>query len=82
MKGFGSALVLAGLVSASDYPRFDEQIDWYGYTWTDHVITTDDGYELVTFRITGDGSTTFAPDKPPIVIMHGMTMDASSWLEN
>lgn len=45
-------------------------------------MTTDDGYELIAFHITGDSNGTFSPTKPPVVVMHGSSMDAASWLDD
>ena len=57
-------------------------MDFYNYQWEDHTVTTEDGYELTVFRITGQGRKTYTPDKPPVVIVHGQSMDAASWLES
>ena len=82
MRGLSCILALAGLAAAGKYPRFEDEMKYYKYKWEDHTVTTDDGYELVVFRITGKGRKTFKPDKPPVVIMDGQGGDASSWLES
>ena len=50
----------------------DTEMDFWGYTYTAHEITTEDNYIVTMFRVTGlqDG-TVFSPDKPPVVIVHG-----------
>jgi pimeloyl-ACP methyl ester carboxylesterase len=58
----------------------DTEMDFWGYTYTAHTVTTEDDYELVMFRITGDASGAFTPDKPAVVIVHGSSMDGPSWL--
>ena len=44
----------------------------YKYTWEAHEVTTEDGYILTTFHITGkteDGP--FKSDKGAILVQHG-----------
>ena len=54
----------------------------WGYQWSENKITTEDGYILTTYRIIGDDQgNVFSSSKPPVVVMHGMTMDAGVWLE-
>ena len=74
------ASMLAYAASASEYPRLDKQIDYWGYTWESHNVATDDDYILTAFRVTGNQDGPLNPDKPPVVIIHGSFMDAASWL--
>ena len=44
-------------------------------------MTTDDGYILTIFHITGNlASGAFKPDKGSVLIQHGNAQDAASWL--
>ena len=72
---------LLGYAAANEYPRMDEEADWYGFTYTAHDVTTDDGYILTAFRLTGDEDGPYNLSKPPVVIVHGMSMDGPSWLD-
>ena len=51
------------------------------YTWEAFNVTTDDGYILTTFHVTGktDGDK-FKPDKGAVLIQHGNLQDAASWI--
>ena len=55
----------------------------YGYTWEAFKVTTDDSYYLTLFHVTGtkDGGK-FAPTKDPVLVQHGLGMDAASWLND
>ena len=65
------------------YTRWADQMDQYGYTWEAFKVTTDDSYYLTLFHITGtqDGGK-FTPTKDPVLIQHGLGMDAASWLND
>ena len=56
-------------------------MDLNGYTWEPFEVTTEDGYILTLFHITGtvDGGA-FTPTLPPVLINHGHMEDASSWM--
>lgn len=56
-------------------------MDLNGYTWEPFEVTTEDGYILTLFHITGtvdEGA--FTPTLPPVLINHGHMEDASSWM--
>lgn len=54
----------------------------YNYTWEAFKVTTEDGYVLTTFHITGKTDTgQFTPDKDPVLLQHGNTGDAAAWLD-
>ena len=55
----------------------------YGYTWESFEITTDDGYILTTFRVTGNKNMEVTPDESlnPVMLMHGLGCDATSWVD-
>ena len=55
----------------------------HGYTWEAFEVTTDDDYILTIFHITGtEASGDFKPTKEPILIQHGLKMDAASWMND
>ena len=53
----------------------------FKYTWEAFEVTTEDGYILTTFHITGSTETgPFTPTYNPVLIQHGNLQDAASWL--
>jgi len=58
-------------------------MDLVKYTWEPSEVTTDDGYILTLFHITGtvDGGK-FTPTKSPVFVQHGHQMDAASWMND
>ena len=57
-------------------------MNYYGYDWEAHEVTTEDGYNVKMFHITGKrGYEWYESTRPeiPVLIMHGATMDASTW---
>ena len=65
-----------------EYELFAEDMAYWGYTWEPIKVKTDDGYILTTFRITGRIGHHVEPDPAlnPIVAMHGLACDATSWV--
>ena len=58
-------------------------MDKHGYTWEPHTVTTDDGYNLTTFHVTGKvAEEPYIPTLPPILIQHSMSYDAAKWLSS
>ena len=87
MKYFTAAALLAFVAQAQTqdekdkYPEFAADMEWWGYTWEAFEVTTDDGYILANFHITGktDGSASPTnPDLHPAFFMNGMMTDAES----
>ncbi|XP_047306182.1 triacylglycerol lipase 2-like [Impatiens glandulifera] len=52
-----------------------------GYPCQDHKVTTEDGFILGIQRIP-TGSSGNPSDKPPVLLQHGLMMDAGTWLLN
>ena len=53
----------------------------YGFRWDSVEVTTDDGYILALFHITGlVGKDPFVPTKPPVLCMHGDFEDGADWV--
>ena len=74
-------MLAAGIAADDDhYPRMARTMERYGYTWKAYKVTTDDGFILTTFRITGNSDGPFTPTKPPVLIQHGDYDDAVAWL--
>ena len=65
------------------YPEYAEFMKHWGYTWEPYELTTDDGYILTTFRITGKKGEKIEPDESlnPVMLMHGLGCDATSWVD-
>jgi hypothetical protein len=50
------------------YSRFDDQMSRFGeYDWTDHEVTTSDGYILTTFQIYANPNVEY---KGSILVQH------------
>ena len=65
------------------YPEFEELIRAHGYTWEPYKLTTQDGYHLVMFRITGkEGVEASTALRKPVILGHGKYMDSTSWFKN
>ena len=58
-------------------------MDTAGYTWEAFDVTTEDDYILTVFHITGTSEGgMFTPTKEPVLIQHGLKMDAASWIHD
>ena len=66
-------------VAEEEYKRFAESIAYYGYTWEPVKVTTEDGFILTAFHITGNGQEIYKPTMPPVLIQHGDYSDGTSW---
>ena len=51
-----------------------------GYEWEPIIVTTEDDYVLTMFHI-WNPETRDAENKGPILLQHGLGMDAVSWFE-
>ena len=40
----------------------------YGFTWESKKVTTEDGYILTLFHVTGNADGEFTPSKAPVLI--------------
>ena len=81
----GSALALFAILQISEvtaeYDEFAAHMSSHGFAWTAYEVTTEDGWELALFRITGrDDSDPVVSTHPPVLLQHGSTMDAESWI--
>ena len=66
-----------------DYERWGEVMNKEGYTWEAYKTTTDDGWHLTLFRITGrqNEDSTMKKHETPVLVQHGFGMSAVSWAE-
>merc|ERR1712166_1668824 len=69
------------------YEQMDECMHDWGYSFDSFEVTTEDGYILTTFRVTGnlnDTSDTRATKNTeelhPVIINSGYTCDATCWV--
>ena len=81
-----AAIVAGGVLAQSDeqrekYAKWNDVMDMWGYTWEPYEVTTDDGYILTTFHITGkkDGTVENDPNKPTVIFNHGLYGEALNW---
>jgi pimeloyl-ACP methyl ester carboxylesterase len=65
---FVIASLLASLAFAQDYQRFEESMAVFKFTWDAVKVTTEDGFILTTFHVTGNENGAFEPDKPPVIL--------------
>ncbi|XP_076924451.1 triacylglycerol lipase 2-like [Bidens hawaiensis] len=56
-------------------------IETQGYKCEEHKVTTKDGYILSMQHIRGGRGGT-KPDKPPVLLQHGVLMDGGTWVLN
>ena len=76
-----SVCAIVALASAKkEYKRFADLMSQFGYTWEAVKVTTDDGFILTTFHVTGNQDGPYKPDKPPVLIQHGDASDGAAWL--
>ena len=57
-------------------------MDSFGYEWEAYESETEDGWYITMFRITGvvgDDSIKPVEERMPLLIQHGLNMDAESW---
>ncbi|PRQ54234.1 putative triacylglycerol lipase [Rosa chinensis] len=64
-------------VAAQAYGICNALVTVHGYRCQEITVTTDDGYILSVQRIGGGGT-----GKPPVIIQHGVLVDAAVWLMN
>ncbi|BBG99945.1 Myzus persicae-induced lipase 1 [Prunus dulcis] len=57
-------------------------VETQGYTCQEHQVTTADGYILGLQRIPKGRSGNEIADRQPVLLQHGLLMDASAWLLN
>ncbi|VVA17518.1 PREDICTED: triacylglycerol lipase [Prunus dulcis] len=57
-------------------------VETQGYTCQEHQVTTADGYILGLQRIPKGRSGNEIADRRPVLLQHGLLMDASAWLLN
>ena len=56
-------------------------MDVWGYSWQPFEVTTEDGYILTTFHITGKvGEPRQVPNKATVIINHGLFGEAWNWV--
>jgi len=72
--------LVAAAAAAQDYQRFADVMDFYNYTWEAIKVTTEDGFILTTFHVTGNQDGLFKPTMPPVIIQHGDYDDGAGWL--
>ncbi|GMP66694.1 hypothetical protein CsSME_00026950 [Camellia sinensis var. sinensis] len=56
-------------------------VDTQGYVCEEHTVTTNDGYILSLQRIPA-GRSGKKSNKPPVLLQHGILIDAAAWLLN
>jgi lysosomal acid lipase/cholesteryl ester hydrolase len=61
------------------YKYFQEIVAENGFGFETHPVTTDDGYILNVFRITGGN---VKPGAPVVFLQHGITDSADCWIMN
>ncbi|XP_058220144.1 triacylglycerol lipase 2-like isoform X2 [Rhododendron vialii] len=67
--------------SDSDVGFCKSMVETQGYSCEEHTVTTTDGYILSLQRIPAR-RTGVTADKPPVLLQHGLLVDAANWLLN
>ena len=71
------------LSESTDYPRFADTMDKYGYDWEAYKVHTEDHYILTTFRVLGKtGEPRPADSKGSVLLQHGDMEDGARWVSN
>ena len=63
----------------ADYSRWATAMKEHGFGWEAVTVETEDSYLLTMFNIKSSAS--FKNRHPPVLIMHGLFMDAAQWLQ-
>ena len=69
-------------IPADVYGNFTEYAERKGFTTETHETTTEDGYILVMFRITGIKGGQSNVGKPVAIMAHGLLASADSFIDN
>ena len=79
---YSISALIATVANAEEYQRFADAIGYYdaNYTWEAVKVTTEDGFILTTFHVTGKASGPFTPTLPPVLIQHGDYGDGAEWM--
>ena len=83
MQAFlGQILETQATLESHQYPDFQYDMDFWGYSFDAHEVTTEDGFILTTFHITGNlnQEITTDPSRAPVLVMHGQGCDAENWV--
>ncbi|XP_073948856.1 lipase 3-like [Choristoneura fumiferana] len=84
---FGSVILPKNpTVKSFDTPRFKalnftETAIKHGYKTEEHTVATDDGYILTLFRITKGVKCQDEKKRTPVLLMHGLLLNADCWLD-
>lgn len=55
-------------------------VEKYGYPAEQHNVTTEDGYDIVFFRIPGGPKSLPTTGKPMVFLQHGLFLSSDSWV--
>ena len=83
-NAFAAAFEISQIEERDKYPTFYEAMNKYMYDWEAVEVTTEDGYILTMFHITGKtGYDWYKPTRPdiPVIVMHALIMDGTSWFD-
>ncbi|XP_014208906.1 lipase 3-like [Copidosoma floridanum] len=64
----------------SDALDFVAMVDEHDYPVEEHLVTTEDGYELHVHRIPGSPDKPKAPGKPVVYFQHGLFSSSDQWI--
>lgn len=84
--GYVSGIAFKHFVKKAKLPAaatlsFEEICMRAGYSVQNHIVTTEDGYYLRLFRLSGKGQP-FTSQKKPVLMTHGLTQSAISFVIN
>ena len=92
------AVVMAAVIAVADIPEFaydqhltvdpDAKTDFlgmcrnHGYEAESYTVTTDDGYQLLMFRIPKGKNDSKTGSRPVVFLQHGILDSADTWVNN
>ncbi|PSS16117.1 Triacylglycerol lipase [Actinidia chinensis var. chinensis] len=79
---FFSTTVMAAVTPSADDGICQSMVETQNYTCEEHTVTTQDGYILSLQRIPLGRSGGTSGNRPPVLLQHGLLMDAITWLLN
>ncbi|KAE8703918.1 Myzus persicae-induced lipase 1 [Hibiscus syriacus] len=82
LKAQETGIGMVAMAPSSDEGICKSMVETHGYECEEHTVTTEDGYILSVQRIPmgRSGGTRGTGTRPPVLLQHGLLMDAITWL--
>ena len=69
-------------VNPDAYGNFTQYAEAHGFETSTHEVTTEDGYILTLFRISGVKGENSGTSKPVVLFQHGLLDNSDTWITN